>query len=49
MKEVKEELVVEKKTYHSPTLANFGNVAEMTQGGVNSSMSDHGMDMMFTS
>ena len=47
MKEVKDEdLVAEKKTYHSPRLTNFGHISDLTQATGNGPTNDHGSNMM---
>jgi hypothetical protein len=35
-----------KKTYQPPKLQIYGDLVKMTKGGANSTMSDHGSNMM---
>ena len=37
------------RPYTAPRVRELGHVHELTRGGVSSTMSDHGSDMMWTS
>ncbi|MDF1701866.1 MAG: lasso RiPP family leader peptide-containing protein [Planctomycetota bacterium] len=38
-----------RRTYQAPKLTVYGAVNELTGGGADATVSDHGNDMMFTS